>query len=91
MELPKHEGEDAEPMETDNAAGDIARLVAGLNYDGLSRQHKAAMDKSGREKLDAEFTTSIDEQQSALAKVLPNLKAVEQYEEAKVQSSHPPD
>ena len=71
-------------METDDPAADTASAIAALNFDSLSRQHKARLDKAAREQLDSEFAASIEEQQTALAKVLPNLKAVEQYEEAKV-------
>ena len=83
VELPR-EDEEAEAMETDNPAADTASAVAALNFDSLSRQEKARMDKEAREQLDTEFAARIEEQQAALAKVLPNLKAVEQYEEAKV-------
>ena len=84
VDLPRHEGEVAEPMETDDAVGDAARLVSSLNYDCLSRQQKAARAEADQDRLDNEFASRIAEQQSALAKVLPNLKAVEQYQEAKV-------
>lgn len=83
VELPR-EDEEAEAMETDNPAADTASAVAALNFDSLSRQEKARTDKEAREQLDTEFAAGIEEQQAALAKVLPNLKAVEQYEEAKV-------
>ena len=78
------EDDGAEAMETDNPSADTASAVAALNFDSLSRQQKARLDKKAQEQLDSEFAAGIEEQQSALAKVLPNLKAVEQYEEAKV-------
>ena len=71
-------------METNNPAADTAAAVAALNFDALSRQQKVRLDREPRDRLDSEFAAGIEEQQSALAKVLPNLKAVEQYEEAKV-------
>ena len=71
-------------METDDVAFDAARVVSSLDFGRLSRQQKAAMDDAQRDALDNEFTASIEEQQGALVKVLPNLKAVDQYQEAKV-------
>lgn len=85
VELPRHKDE-MDPMETDNAAANTANYMASLNFDGLSRAQKGVRDAAEREKIDTEFTSSIDEQQAELGKVLPNLKAVEQYEEAKVSS-----
>ena len=83
VNLPRAE-EEAEGMETDNVAADVASAVAALDFDSLSRQQKARMEKAAREQLDSQFAADIEEQQAALTKVLPNLKAVEQYEEAKV-------
>ena len=76
------EEEASEPADKD--AGEYARTAALLDFDGLSRQHKGTHGEAEREKLDEEFLNDIQEQEAALQKVLPNLKAGEQYQEAKV-------
>ena len=55
-----------------------------LDYSSLSREHKAVSEGKERDKLAAQFQADIDERSSLLAKLAPNLKAVEQYEAVKV-------
>jgi len=76
--------DDSQPMEAEEGEDDLVRAAALLDFDGLSRQHKATGGEAEREKLDEEFVNDIEEQQATLMKVLPNLKAGDQYQEAKV-------
>lgn len=78
---------DAEAMETDSPDQDAAPALQCLDFDSLTDEHKAMISEIEREQLDSEFSNRIEEQQAALSKVLPNLKASEQYQEAKV--GHP--
>lgn len=55
-----------------------------LDYSSLSREHKAVGEGKERDKLAAQFQADIDERSALLAKLAPNLKAVEQYEAVKV-------
>ena len=55
-----------------------------LDYSSLSREHKAASEGKERDKLAAQFQADIEERSALLAKLAPNLKAVEQYEAVKV-------
>lgn len=55
-----------------------------LDYSSLSREHKAASEGRERDKLAAQFQADIEERSGLLAKLAPNLKAVEQYEAVKV-------
>ena len=55
-----------------------------LDYSSLSREHKAVSEGKERDKLAAQFQADIDERSALLAKLAPNLKAVEQYEAVKV-------
>lgn len=55
-----------------------------LDYSSLSREHKAAGEGRERDKLAAQFQADIEERSALLAKLVPNLKAVEQYEAVKV-------
>ena len=55
-----------------------------LDYSGLSREHKAASEGRERDKLATQFQAYIEERSALLAKLAPNLKAVEQYEAVKV-------
>ena len=58
-----------------------------LDYSSLSREHKAVSEGKERDKLAAQFQADIDERSALLAKLAPNLKAVEQYEAVKVSLS----
>lgn len=78
------EDEVSQPMDTGEDEEGYARTAALLDFSGLTRQHKAAGGEAEREKLDEEFLNDIQEQQATLQKVLPNLKAGDQYQEAKV-------
>ena len=55
-----------------------------LDYSSLSREHKAVSEGKERDKLAAQFQADIDERSALLAKLAPNLKAVEQYQAVKV-------
>lgn len=55
-----------------------------LDYSSLSREHKVVSEGKERDKLAAQFQADIDERSALLAKLAPNLKAVEQYEAVKV-------
>lgn len=58
-----------------------------LDYSSLSREHKAVKEGKERDKLAVQFQADIDERSALLAKLAPNLKAVEQYEAVKVSLS----
>lgn len=60
--------------------------VARLNFRQLSRQQRASSSAGDREKLDDDFKKDIEERQAALASAAPNLKALEQYNEAKARA-----
>ena len=55
-----------------------------LDYSSLRREHKAVGEGKERDKLAAHFQADMDERSALLAKLAPNLKAVEQYEAVKV-------
>lgn len=55
-----------------------------LDYSTLSREHRAVSESKAREKLASQFQADIEERGGLLAKLAPNLKAVEQYEAVKV-------
>jgi len=55
-----------------------------LDYSSVSREHRSSSDGKAREKLAGQFQADIEERSSLLAKLAPNLKAVEQYEAVKV-------
>jgi len=55
-----------------------------LDYSSLSREHRAAGEGRQRDKLGSQFQADIEERSALLAKLAPNLKAVEQYEAVKV-------
>ncbi len=55
-----------------------------LDYSSVSREHRAASDGKAREKVAGQFQADIEERSSLLAKLAPNLKAMEQYEAVKV-------
>ena len=59
-------------------------LQVQLDYSSLSREHRAAGDARQRDKLTSQFQADIEERAALLAKLAPNLKAVEQYEAVKV-------
>ncbi len=50
----------------------------------MNREHRSTSDGKAREKLAGQFQADIEERSSLLAKLAPNLKAVEQYEAVKV-------
>lgn len=65
--------------------GVCRRAVAALDFGKLSRQHKAAAAAAAdRKRLDEEFRKDIEERSAVITRGAPNLKAVEQYQEAKV-------
>lgn len=55
-----------------------------LDYSSLRREHTAASSGKERDKLSGQFQADIEERSALLAKVAPNLKAMEQYEAVKV-------
>ena len=62
----------------------FSALQVQLDYSSVSREHRASSDGKAREKLAGQFQADIEERSSLLAKLAPNLKAVEQYEAVKV-------
>jgi hypothetical protein len=62
----------------------VSALQVQLDYSSVSREHRAASDGKAREKLAGQFQADIEERSSLLAKLAPNLKAMEQYEAVKV-------
>ena len=84
--LPKKENEDEEMDDDEGPA--IAKEVAQLDFASLSRQHRAtASSESAHYKMKEDFQKDIEERTEVLNRVAPNLKAVEQYEEAKASLS----
>ena len=55
-----------------------------LDYSSLRREHTAVSSTKERDKLSSQFQADIEERAALLAKVAPNLKAMEQYEAVKV-------
>jgi hypothetical protein len=86
VRLPMRDDDGSQPMEGEEGEDELARAAALLDFNGLSRQHKATTGEAERDKLDEEFIKDIEEQQATLMKVLPNLKAGDQYQEAKVRA-----
>ncbi|DBA77355.1 TPA: hypothetical protein ACH3X2_000872 [Trebouxia sp. C0005] len=84
IQLPREDGAEAEEMDTDDQ---VAQATSSdqiqLDYSSVSREHRAASDGKAREKLAGQFQADIEERSSLLAKLAPNLKAVEQYEAVK--------
>ena len=62
----------------------FSALQVQLDYSSMSREHRASSDGKAREKVAGRFQADIEERSSLLAKLAPNLKAVEQYEAVKV-------
>ena len=87
MPLPREEPEDeSEAMDTGDEDAEAAdRAAQGqLKFSGLKREHKGTTAVADRERLDAEFRADIEARAAILAKAAPNLKAVSQFNEAKV-------
>ena len=82
--LPKKEVDDEnEEMDTDEVSG-IHKELAQLDFGRLNRQQRAAVSPpSAFDKMEEGFQKDIEERRAVLNRVAPNLKAVEQYEEAK--------
>ena len=51
-----------------------------LNYAKIKKRYRDAEGTRERQKLDAEFRADIEERGAQLARLAPNLKAMEQYE-----------
>ncbi|DBA97424.1 TPA: hypothetical protein ACH3X1_015143 [Trebouxia sp. C0004] len=84
MQLPREAGAEAEEMDTDDQGIQATSSnQVQLDYSSVSREHRAASDGKAREKLAGQFQADIQERSSLLAKLAPNLKAVEQYEAVK--------
>jgi chromosome segregation ATPase len=74
----------AEAGETSRAdGGGNAAEEAEVDYSKLARHLRVTLTDANRAKLEAEFKKKIDEMTAELAKLAPNLKAVEQYEALK--------
>lgn len=59
-------------------------LQVHLDYSSLGREHKAGSSGKEHDRLSKQFKDDIEERAALLAKVAPNLKAMEQYEAVKV-------
>ena len=59
-----------------------------VDYSSLRREHRASSEGRERDKLGSQFQAVIQERSALLAKLAPNLKAVEQYEAVKVGPAH---
>ncbi len=88
------DAEDVDAMDTDaaGAQGGDAAAAAGwreaaftvkLDYDGLPQRLKQAPRPSDRERLDEELRAETEAKAAALAKLEPNMKAIDQYEAVK--------
>lgn len=84
VDLPKIDHEDEE-MEEDGNLSSVDKEVARLDESKLNRQQRNSGSKESREKIDADFKQDIEARKETLARVAPNLKAVDQYEDAKVE------
>ena len=60
-----------------------------LDFSSLKRQYRAT-GRAERDQLDDQFRKDIEERGAQLARLVPNLKAIEQYEAVKVRT-HPYD
>lgn len=65
------------------AGGNAAAEEAEVDYSKLARHLRVTLTDANRAKLEAEFKKKSDEMTAELAKLAPNLKAVEQYEALK--------
>ena len=82
---------DGDAMETDDVedrgehagAWREAALRAKLDYDGLPQRLKQAPRPSDRERLDEELRAETEAKAAALARLEPNMKAIDQYESVK--------
>jgi structural maintenance of chromosome 1 len=81
---------DGDAMETDDAedpehgsAWRASALRAKLDYDGLPQRLKQAPRPSDRERLDDELRAETEAKANALARLEPNMKAIDQYETVK--------
>jgi structural maintenance of chromosome 1 len=83
---------DGDAMDTDESnARDVEHASAWrenafklkLNYDGLPQRLKQAPRPSDRERLDDELRAESEAKAAALAKLEPNMKAIDQYESVK--------
>lgn len=59
-----------------------------LDFSSLKRQYKAT-GRAERDQLDDQFRKDIEERGAQLARLVPNLKAIEQYEAVKVWQQPP--
>ena len=64
-------------------------LQVQLDYSSLSREHRASSSSKERDRLAGQFQADIEQRAALLAKVAPNLKAMEQYEAVKVRALQP--
>ena len=81
MELPKRDGGDATPMETDDASeggggadGGGGGAAAALDFGRLKKQYKATVGPKERGELAVQFESTIEEKKGLLERVAPNLK-----------------
>ena len=58
-----------------------------LDFSGLKRAKTAVRGAKEREALDADFRAEVEQREKALSKAAPNLKALQQFEAVKVDSS----
>ena len=85
VNLPKLESENEE-MTTDEP--DVERQIRQIDFSKLNRQHQNTVAKDAALKMEEDFQKDIEARKEVLNRVAPNLKAMEQYEEAKVLHSH---
>ena len=76
------DADDAEDSERGGAWRESA-LRAKLDYDGLPQRLKQAPRPSDRERLDDELRAETEAKAAALARLEPNMKAIDQYESVK--------
>lgn len=76
-------------MKDEDDESRIANQVSQLDFSGLGRQQKSVVSTEARKEMDAKYKEDIETRLEILARVAPNLKAVEQYEDAKVRGATP--
>ena len=77
------ETDDAEDAERGSSAWRESASRAKLDYDGLPQRLKQAPRPSDRERLDDELRAETEAKAAALARLEPNMKAIDQYESVK--------
>jgi len=88
VELPRAEGGGEGAMEVDGEDGEGG--PGGFDFSCIRRQYRGQVGRSQRERIEKEFQESIKALGKVLEELVPNLKALDQYEQIKQVSRRSP-